>query len=155
MGSCYRALGFPADEARHATNGRGHPIVKMGGMGPVGRSDVRVIQAAAGGLAEEGRYLEVVVRGSMAGGATLLHHASDEAGGSVAACRGPFSAAFCRQAGATGAISACIRLGEAMLDAQGKGGTAAIAAIVDTLGGRELGRELGPVVYVDAALAVS
>ncbi len=123
-----------------AANGRGHPTVKMGGMGLAGRGDVRVIQAAAGGLAEEGRYLEVVVRGSMAAGATLLHHASDEAGGSVAACRGPFSAAFCREAGAVGAITACIRLGEAMLDARGKGGAAAISAVVDTLGGRELGR---------------
>jgi uncharacterized protein len=37
-------------------------------------------------------------------------------------------------------VSACIRLGEAMLAAEGEGGEAMIAAIRDTLGGRELGR---------------
>lgn len=123
-----------------ATNGRGHPTVHMGGMGLAGRTDVQVIQAAAGGVEEENGYLEIVARGPLGAIASVLHHASSEAGGSLSACRGPFSVAFCRQAAAVGAIGACIRLGEAMLDAQGRGGAAMIAAIVTTIGGVEVGR---------------
>lgn len=122
-----------------ATNGRGHPTVHMGGMGLAGRTDVQVIQAAAGGVPGDG-YIEIVARGPLGAGASVLHHASSQVGGSLFAARGPFSVAFCRQAGAVGAVSACIRLGEAMLEAQGKGAEAMIAAITSTLGGRELGR---------------
>jgi DUF917 family protein len=123
-----------------ATNGRGHPTVHMGGMGLAGRKDVQIIQAGAGGVAEEEGYIELVARGPLGAVASVLHHASSEAGGSLAACRGPFSVAFCREAAAVGAVSACIRLGEAMLAAEGKGAEAMIAAVVETLGGRELGR---------------
>ena len=125
-----------------ATNGRGHPTVHMGGMGLAGRKDVAVLQAATGGVAEEEGYVEIVARGPLGAVASILHHASSEAGGSLAAARGPFAVSFCREAAAVGAVSACIRLGEAMLDAQGKGAEAAIDAIVKTLGGRELGRGL-------------
>ncbi len=123
-----------------ATNGRGHPTVHMGGMGLAGRKDVQVIQAGAGGVEEEEGYIELVARGPLGAVASVLHHASSEAGGSLAACRGPFSVAFCRQSAAVGAISACIRLGEAMLAAEGTGAEAMIRAIVDTLGGFEIGR---------------
>lgn len=123
-----------------ATNGRGHPTVHMGGMGLAGRKDVRVLQAAVGGVEEEEGHFEIVARGPLGAIASVLHHASSEAGGSLAACRGPFSVAFCREAAAVGAVGACIRLGEAMLAAEGKGAETMIDAIVNTLGGRELGR---------------
>lgn len=123
-----------------AANGRGHPTVAMGGMGLTGRAGARVIQTGAGGSVEEGTYLEIVARGTMAATANMLHHASTMAGGAIAACRGPFTVRFCREAGAVGAIGACIRLGEAMLDAADKGAEAMTAAILDTLGGHELGR---------------
>ncbi len=123
-----------------ATNGRGHPTVHMGGMGLAGRKDVQVIQAGAGGVPEEKGYMELVARGPLGAVASVLHHASSEAGGSLAAARGPFSVAFCREAAAVGAVSACIRLGEAMLEAEGKGAAAMTEAIVAALGGRELGR---------------
>lgn len=123
-----------------ATNGRGHPTVHMGGMGLAGRKDIQIIQAGVGGVEEEDGHIELVARGPLGAVASVLHHASSEAGGSLAACRGPFSVAFCREAAAVGAVSACIRLGEAMLNAEVKGGEAMIGAIVGTLGGHELGR---------------
>jgi DUF917 family protein len=126
-----------------ATNGRGHPTVMMGGMGLAGRSDVPILQVAAGGLEEEEGYLEVTARGSMAMTGKLLHEASAHVGASIAAARGPFSVAFCKQYGAVGAVSACIKLGEAMRAAEGHGADAMINAIVETLGGRILGS--GPI----------
>jgi DUF917 family protein len=122
----------------------------MGGMGLANRPDVQVIQAGVGGAAESGTHLEIVVRGTVATTSDLLHQASTAAGGALMACRGPFSVAFCRQAAASGAVSACIRLGEAMRAAAGEGPEATIAAIVETLGGRELGR--GPVTRHDITL---
>jgi uncharacterized protein len=49
-----------------------------------------------------------------------------------------------------GAVSACMRLGEAMIAAEGGGGEAMISAIKDTLGGRELGR--GPLKAANVAV---
>jgi len=123
-----------------ATNGRGHPTVAMGGMGLASRRDVEVTQAASGGLEEYLGHIEIVARGPVGVISSVLHHASAEVGASIASSRGPFSVELCRTNGADGAVSACLRLGEAMLGADGHGGDAMIAAIVDTLGGRELGR---------------
>lgn len=133
-----------------AANGRGHPTVKMGGMGLAGRSDVTMLQAAAGGDEDEGAYLEVVASGTVFHTSNVLRQASREAGGAIAACRGPLSVGFCKQAGAVGALSACMDLGAAMLGAEGKGGDAMIAAIVGTLDGRELGR--GPLSHHEAQM---
>src|SRR2546430_420251 len=99
------------------TNGRGHPTVAMGGMGLAGRLDVDVFQAASGGDPEFMGHIEVMVRGPLGKGSSILHHASGEVGGSIRASRGPFSVAFLREHGAVGAVSQCIRLGEAMLAA--------------------------------------
>jgi DUF917 family protein len=132
------------------TNGRGHPTVAMGGMGLAGRLDVEVFQAASGGDPEFMGHVEVVVRGPLGKGSSILHHASGETGGGIAASRGPFSVEFCRRNGAVGAVSECIRLGEAMLGAEGKGGDAMVEAILGTLGGRELGR--GPLTKAGTTL---
>ena len=120
-----------------AANGRGHPTVKMGGLGLAGRLDVTVHQAAAGGDDAKG-HLEVVARGPTQLTANVLRSAAVEAGGLIAACRGPFSVGFCREAAAIGAISVSITLGRAMLEAQGKGAQAIADAVLGTLGGRVL-----------------
>jgi uncharacterized protein len=133
-----------------ATNGRGHPTVAMGGMGLAGRNDVTVSQAAVGGDPAFEGHLEMVARGPIGKVSSVLHHASAEVGGVLLACRGPFSVEFCRQAGAVGAVSACIRLGEAMAEAEGKGAQAMLVAILGTLGGRELGR--GPLLAAGTEL---
>ena len=120
-----------------AANGRGHPTVKMGGLGLAGRLDVAVCQAAAGGDEATG-YLEVVARGPTQLTANVMRGAAVEAGGLIAACRGPFSVGFCREAAAAGAVSTSITLGRAMLDADGKGVAAMAGAVLGSLGGRVL-----------------
>jgi uncharacterized protein len=121
-------------------NGRGHPTVAMGGMGLAGRTDINVVQAAVGGVEDHHGHVEIVARGPIGLVSDVLHHASAATGGSLLASRGPFPVEFLREHGAVGAVSACIRLGEAMLAAEGEGAEAMIGAIGNTLGGRELGR---------------
>ncbi len=121
-------------------NGRGHPTVAMGGMGLASRTDISVVQAAVGGVEDHKGHVEIVAKGPIGVVSDVLHHASAATGGTLLASRGPFPVDFLREFGAVGAVSACMRLGEAMLAAEGEGGEAMIAAIRDTLGGRELGR---------------
>jgi len=120
-----------------AANGRGHPTVKMGGLGLAGRLDVAVHQAAVGGDDANG-HLEVVARGPLTQTANVLRSAAVEVGGLIAACRGPFSVRFCREAAAPGAVTTSITVGRAMLEATGKGVEAMAAAVLGTLGGRVL-----------------
>ncbi len=114
-------------------NGRGHPTVAMGGMGLASRTDISVVQAAVGGVEDHAGHVEIVARGPIGIVSGILHHASAEAGGSLLASRGPFPVEFLREYGAVGAVSACIRLGEAMIAAEGQGGEAMIDAIRETL----------------------
>ena len=132
-------------------NGRGHPTVAMGGMGLAGRTDITVVQAAVGGVEDHRGHIEIVARGPIGVVSDILHHASAATGGALLASRGPFPVEFLREHGAVGAVSACIRLGEAMIAAEGEGGEAMISAIKDTLGGRELGR--GPLAAANVARA--
>jgi DUF917 family protein len=125
---------FVADAA---ANGRGHPTVKMGGLGLAGRLDVAVHQAAVGGDETKG-YLEVVARGPTQLTANVMRSAAVQAGGLIASCRGPFSVGFCREAAAAGAVSTSIAVGRAMLEAQGKGVAAMAEAVLGSLGGRVL-----------------
>lgn len=104
-------LGIPLVDA--ATNGRGHPTVKMGGMGLASRPEVAVTQAGCGGAADD--RVEIVVTGSMAKTSTIMRAASVQNGGSLYATRGPFAAGFVRQGGAPGAMSFATNLGRAML----------------------------------------
>ncbi len=129
-------------------NGRGHPTVAMGGMGLAGRTDINVVQAAVGGVEDHRGHIEIVSRGPIGLVSDVLHHASAATGGSLLASRGPFPVEFLREHGAVGAVSACIRLGEAMIASEG--GEAMIGAIRDTLGGRELGR--GPLGSASVAM---
>jgi DUF917 family protein len=131
-------------------NGRGHPTVAMGGMGLAGRTDINVVQAAVGGVEDHRGHIEIVARGPVGVVSDILHHASAATGGVLLASRGPFPVDFLREHGAVGAVSACIRLGEAMLAAEGEGGEAMIDAIRKTLGGRELGR--GPLRAANVAV---
>lgn len=131
-------------------NGRGHPTVAMGGMGLASRTDISVVQAAVGGVEDHHGHVEIVARGPVGLVSSVLHHASAEVGGSLLASRGPFPVDFLREFGAVGAVSACMRLGEAMIAAEGDGGEAMITAIRETLGGRELGR--GPLLSANVAM---
>jgi uncharacterized protein len=133
-----------------ATNGRGHPSVKMGGLGLASRPEVTVTHAAVGLRDDDHARLEMVVSGPLADTSDIVRRASEAAGGSIAACRGPFPIGFLKGAGAVGAISATISLGQALLDVAGGSAQDTIDAILGTLGGtvvmdgRVTGNTVGP-----------
>jgi uncharacterized protein len=127
------ALSLPYVDA--ASNGRGHPTVKMGGMGLASRPDVSIIQVGRGGLKADGSRLTVVAEGNIVRTSTVMRQAAVVNGGLIYAARGPLTAAFVKQNGAAGAITFQIELGRAMLKAKGPD---RIRATVDFLGGQLL-----------------
>lgn len=68
----------------------------------------RVVMAAVGGLDEADGHVELVLSSGLAPGSDILRKAADVLGGSISACRGPFSVGFLREAGAVGSVSASI-----------------------------------------------
>ena len=122
-------FGVPVLDA--ATNGRGHPTVKMGGMGLTLTPSQFVTQAGCGGAADD--RVEIVVTGSLTKTSTIMRAASVQNGGSLAASRGPFSIALVRKGGAPGAMSFAVSIGRAMLDAAE--GRARMEAAASALGG--------------------
>jgi DUF917 family protein len=113
---------------------RAHPTGDMGSIGMAG-SPEQMIQTAVGGNRDENRYIELVVRGATAKVSPILRTASDMSGGFIASCRNPLRASYVRRNAALGGISLALTLGEAILAAEGKGGSAIIDAIVKTTGG--------------------
>lgn len=123
------ALGIPYVDA--AANGRGHPTVKMGGMGLASRPDMPIVQAAQAGYADTGTRLSVVCEGNLVRTSQVMRHAAVIGGGLVASARGPYPVGFVAENGAVGAISFQIDLGRAMLAADpGPARTAAAAAFM-------------------------
>jgi DUF917 family protein len=121
-----------------AGDGRAHPTGKMGSIGLTAKADYEAVQSAAGGSRAEGRYLECVVRGTVAACANTLRTASVQSGGFIAAARNPVRADYVRDNAAVGAISLALGLGEAMVAAEASGGDAVIDAICSQLGGSVL-----------------
>lgn len=113
---------------------RAHPTGDMGSIGLAGRPDP-TIQTAVGGNRAENRYIELVVRGATAKVSPVLRTASDMSGGFIASCRNPVPASYVRAHAALGGISLALRLGEAILDAEGRGGETVIDTICRTTGG--------------------
>lgn len=113
---------------------RAHPTGDMGSIGMAG-SPEQMIQTAVGGNRDENRYIELVVRGATAKVSPILRTASDMSGGFIASCRNPLRASYVRKNAALGGISLALTLGEAILAAEAKGGSAIIDAIVRTTGG--------------------
>ncbi len=113
---------------------RAHPTGDMGSIGMAG-SPEQMIQTAVGGNRDENRYIELVVRGATAKVSPILRTASDMSGGFIASCRNPLRASYVRRNAALGGISLALTLGEAIIAAESKGGSAIIDAIVKTTGG--------------------
>ena len=113
---------------------RAHPTGDMGSIGLAG-SPEQMIQTAVGGNREENRYIELVVRGATAKVSPILRTASDMSGGFIASCRNPVRASYVKANAALGGISLALTLGEAIIAAEGKGGSAIIDAIVKTTNG--------------------
>lgn len=113
---------------------RAHPTGDMGSIGMAG-SPEQMIQTAVGGNREENRYIELVVRGATAKVSPILRTASDMSGGFIASCRNPLRASYVRRNAALGGISLALTLGEAIIAAEGKGGSAIIDTIAKTTNG--------------------
>ncbi|MFB9947917.1 DUF917 domain-containing protein [Rhizobium puerariae] len=113
---------------------RAHPTGDMGSIG-MANSPEQMIQTAVGGNRAENRYIELVIRGATAKVSPVLRTASDMSGGFIASCRNPLRASYVRNNAALGGISLALKLGEAIIAADGKGGHAIIDAIVRTTGG--------------------
>ncbi len=113
---------------------RAHPTGDMGSIGMANSPD-EMIQTAVGGNRAENRYIELVVRGATAKVSPVLRTASDMSGGFIASCRNPLRASYVRRNAALGGISLALKLGEAIIEADARGGHAIIDAIVKTTGG--------------------
>jgi DUF917 family protein len=113
---------------------RAHPTGDMGSIGMAG-SPRQMIQTAAGGNRAENRYIELTVRGATAKISPILRTAADMSGGFIASCRNPLRARYVRANAALGGISLALELGEAIIEAERRGGSAVIDAIVKTTGG--------------------
>ena len=118
---------------------RAHPTGDMGSIGMAGSPD-QMIQTAVGGNRAEHRYIELVVRGATAKVSPILRTAADMSGGFIASCRNPLRARYVRDNAALGGISLALALGEAIIAAEKKGGSAVIDAIVKATGGTLLAR---------------
>jgi DUF917 family protein len=113
---------------------RAHPTGDMGSIGMSG-SPEPTIQTAVGGNRADNRYIELVVRGATAKVSPVLRTAADQSGGFIASCRNPVRASYVKKNAALGGISLALKLGEAIIAAEAKGGSAVIDAIVKTTGG--------------------
>jgi DUF917 family protein len=124
------ALGLDYVDA--ASNGRGHPTVKMGGMGLASRPDISIIQVASSGGGPANSPLHFVAEGDIVRTSNVMRQAAVVNGGLIYAARGPLSAGFIKENGAAGAITFQLELGRAMLGAKG---TDRVRAAVEFLGG--------------------
>lgn len=118
---------------------RAHPTGDMGSIG-MASSPEQSIQTAVGGNRSENRYIELVTRGATAKISPILRTASDMSGGFIASCRNPVRAKYVRRNAALGGISLALELGEAIIAAEKKGGSAVIDAIVKATGGSILAK---------------
>lgn len=127
------ALGIDYIDA--AANGRGHPTVKMGGMGLASRLDLSVTQVCCSGSKAENNEFAIVAEGDIVRTSNVMRQAAVINGGLIYAARGPLTAGFIKENGANGAITFQLELGRAMLAASGAD---RIRATVDFLGGELL-----------------
>ena len=107
---------------------RAHPTGDMGSIG-LANSPEPMIQSAVGGNRAKNAYIELVVRGATSKVSPILRTASDMSGGFIASCRNPVKASYVRKHAALGGISMALALGDAILAAEARGGSAVIDAI--------------------------
>jgi DUF917 family protein len=117
---------------------RAHPTGDMGSIG-LASSPEPTIQSAVGGNRASNAYIELVVRGATAKVSPILRRAADMSGGFIASCRNPVRAAYVKKHAALGGISLALALGEAIIAAEPKGGTAVIEAICRQMRGEVIG----------------
>jgi uncharacterized protein len=117
---------------------RAHPTGDMGSIGLAGSPEA-TIQSAVGGNRAHNAYIELVVRGATAKVSPILRRAADMAGGFIASCRNPVRASYVKAHAALGGISLALALGESIIAAEPKGGSAVIEAICRQTQGKIIG----------------
>ncbi len=117
---------------------RAHPTGDMGSLG-LASSPQQMIQTAVGGNRANHSYIELVIRGATAKVSPVLRKAADMSGGFIASCRNPIRASYVREHAALGGISRALALGETILAAEKKGGSAVFDAICKQTGGQIIG----------------
>jgi DUF917 family protein len=135
---------------------RAHPTGDMGSIG-LANSPEQMIQSAVGGNRDSNAYIELVIRGATAKISPVLRTAADMAGGFIASCRNPLPAAYVKKNAALGGISIALALGEAILAAEPRGGSAVIDAICRQTNGEIIGQgkvKRKAVTYSNAAFDV-
>lgn len=123
--------GLPVIDA--PADGRGHPTGEMGLMDILSDKGHISVQAASGGSKERGRYIELLVKGTIANCASTIREASIKAGGIVAVAREFVTAEYVKKNGCPGALSQTIELGKAFLEAQSKNIESVIKVIEENL----------------------
>ncbi len=93
-------------------DGRAHPTGMMGSLGLHKLSDYISIQAAVGGNKKVGKYIEMVIRGSLEKVDKIIREASVQAGGFVAVARNPITIEYLKSHAAVGALSQTIEVGK-------------------------------------------
>jgi DUF917 family protein len=117
---------------------RAHPTGDMGSIG-LANSPEPMIQSAVGGNRSQNAYIELVIRGATGKISPVLRTASDMSGGFIASCRNPVRASYVKKHAALGGISIALALGEAILNAEPKGGQAVVDAICRETKGEIIG----------------
>ena len=107
------ALELPIVDA--PADGRAHPSGVMGSMGLHKRVDYVSVQAGVGGDKSSGRYIEIVVRGSLERADKLIREAAVQAGGMIAVARNPVERDYVAENAAVGGLSKAIELGEIII----------------------------------------
>ena len=93
-------------------DGRAHPTGIMGSLGLHKLSDYISIQAAVGGDKKVGKYVEMVVKGSLEKVDKVIREASVQAGGFVAVTRNPITIEYLKTHAAVGSLSISIEVGK-------------------------------------------
>lgn len=101
--------GIPIIDA--PADGRAHPTGVMGALGLHKIKDYVSIQTAVGGNKDEGRYVEIVVKGKLERASRMVREAAVQAGGLVAVARNPVKREYVKENGAVGAITQAIEIG--------------------------------------------
>ena len=117
---CRRPFSAPRWSTRSATSARIRPATWARSVSPTRRE--QMIQSAVGGNRSQNAYIELVVRGATAKISPILRTAADMSGGFIASCRNPVRASYVKKHAALGGISIALALGEAILNAEPKGG---------------------------------
>ncbi|MDK2871493.1 MAG: uncharacterized protein PWQ16_845 [bacterium] len=110
--------GIPIVDA--PADGRAHPTGIMGAMGLHRLKDFVSLQSAVGGSEEEGRYIEILVKGNLIRASRMVREAAVQAGGLVAVTRNPVKRNYVKENGAIGAMTQAIEIGGFMKKYKGE-----------------------------------